>query len=263
MTVTIPRKARRIASAVLLTGAFTAGYVAVGAGIASATDASATVNVKCVKPSESLWSATVTFTNQWDGETTVTLDASLAAFHASHTFTGNGATWTPSTFITSDASISFMASSNHPEHFHNSVPSLVSRPAGCVPPATSEPGTTTTTTCSMAIPPRGDCGGATTVPTIPPTTVAVCHPGPGEPGFDQCGDCSTPEVCAAYQATTTTTTGAPAAVTVTPTVKKAVATTVAPTLPTTGGSDVKPLVAAALALLLGAFLVLFTRRPAR
>jgi LPXTG-motif cell wall-anchored protein len=46
-------------------------------------------------------------------------------------------------------------------------------------------------------------------------------------------------------------------------VKKAVATTVAPTLPTTGGSDVKPLVAAALALLLGAFLVLFTRRPAR
>jgi LPXTG-motif cell wall-anchored protein len=242
MTVSTIRRLVPAAARLLIAVCAIAGYLAVAQGIASATDASATVNVKCVDAAKSLWSATVTFTNQWDGPTVVTLDASLAAFHASHTLTGNGDTWTPTAFVTSDSAITFRASSDHPEHFHNAIPATVNRPAGCVALATSEPTTPPTTTCEQAIPPRVDCAGPPKAPpgTQAPTTT-VAPPAVSD---------DTP---------TSIVTTAPA-----PTVKKAVAppTTARIALPATGSNGTLALVGAGLAILAAAvILLLVARRP--
>lgn len=120
----------------------------------------------------------------------------------SHTFPfgWNGAT-TYSVIVTSSNG---HLNGEQPGHeFHHTF----TKDKDCTTPTTPAPTTPPTTTCEQAIPQRTDCGGPTT--TINPCVTA---PQPGQPGYDPCGDCSTPAMCpvTTLPPETTTTTAPPA-----------------------------------------------------
>jgi hypothetical protein len=179
------------------------------------------------------WGATLTITAtnlELDPQATITVNGqppmNPVAVPYTHQYTA----------MAGDATLTASAHIVWTDGFTQNVgPFVAHRPDGCTPP-TTQPGTTTTTTCAMAIPPRGDCEGATTstptsspVPSSTPTTsgdVATTVPGPVAP-------------------TTVATISKPPQP-LTPTTRSTIA------LPSTGASDTLKILA-----VIGGFLVIF------
>jgi LPXTG-motif cell wall-anchored protein len=241
-SIRLPRLSRKQWAAIV-GGGLAIGLVggATFPGVASATDASATATKACVSPSDSLWKLSVTFVNQWDGDTTVTFDANTAAYHVSRTLHGNGDTWTPTPITTSDSAVVVMVSSDHPDHFHDNASGTYTTPTGCTPSGTTvAPTTPPTTTCANAIPVRADCGP--TAPSSPGTTVAV--PTTAAP----------PETTTTEKVPVAIVRSGPPKTPQAPVVSKPAA------LPATGSNDTIAVVAGLGALLVGGILLLAGRR---
>jgi hypothetical protein len=133
------------------------------------------------------WGATLTITAtnlELDPQATITVNGQPPMNPVAVPYTH------PYTAMAGDSTLTASAHIVWTDGFKQDVgPFIAQRPDGCTPP-TTQPGTTTTTTCAMAIPPRGDCEGATTstpststppIPTVPgtspsATTVAVSVP---------------------------------------------------------------------------------------
>lgn len=255
---------------IIRTGLVAAAVGAVGLlafpQVAGATDASVSYTRACINPNQSLWQATITFVNQWDGDTTVRLIEADGGsnFDASQTLHGKGAMWTPTPFTVSVAQISVQASSNHPQAFHNNLPNQIKRPDGCTPagipvttpaPPTTLPPTsgppTTVCTDSPVSPVHQPAGQ----PCPTPATVKPCADGqpPSIPVED--GSLVCPEFGAPVNQPTTTAPPAPTVVRQT-----APRAPVPAELPHTGTSATPLVVAGVGAAVAGVLAVLITRR---